>query len=134
MQHPYNTNANSMQIRPIHTNKDYQEALSRIEILLDARPGSAEADELEILGLLVDEFEKKHFPIDEPDPIEAIKFRMEQLGLTQNDLAKILGSRSRASEILSGKRSLSLTQIRLVNKKLDIPLDVLIRETENQAG
>jgi HTH-type transcriptional regulator / antitoxin HigA len=123
-----------MQIRPIHTDKDYQEALSRIEILLDARPGSAEADELEILGLLVDEFERKHFPIDEPDPIEAIKFRMEQLGLTQNDLAKILGSRSRASEILSGKRSLSLTQIRLINKNLGIPLDVLIREPENQAG
>ncbi|MFO8030756.1 MAG: helix-turn-helix domain-containing protein [Cyclonatronaceae bacterium] len=123
-----------MQIRPIHTNKDYQEALSRIEILLDSRPGSAEADELEILGLLVNEFERKHFPIDEPDPIEAIKFRMEQLGLTQNDLAKILGSRSRASEILSGKRSLSLTQIRLINKNLGIPLDVLIREPENQAG
>jgi len=123
-----------MQIRPIHTNKDYQEALSRIEILLDSRPGSAEADEQEILGLLVDEFERKHFPIDEPDPLEAIKFRMEQLGLTQNDLAKILGSRSRASEILSGKRSLSLTQIRLINKNLGIPLDVLIREPENQAG
>jgi len=123
-----------MQIRPIRTDKDYQEALSRIELLLDARPGSDEADELEILGLLVDEFERKHFPIDEPDPLEAIKFRMEQLGLTQNDLAKILGSRSRASEILSGKRSLSLTQIRLVNKKLGIPLDVLIRDPENQAG
>lgn len=123
-----------MQIRPIHTDKDYQEALSRIELLLDARPGSAEADELEILGLLVNEFERKHFPIDEPDPIEAIKFRMEQLGLTQNYLATILGSRSRASEILSGKRSLSLNQIRLINKKLGIPLDVLIREPENQAG
>jgi HTH-type transcriptional regulator / antitoxin HigA len=123
-----------MQIRPIHTDKDYQEALSRIEVLLDASPGSAEADELEVLGLLVDEFEKKHFPINEPDPLEAIKFRMEQLGLTQNDLAKIFGSRSRASEILSGKRSLSLTQIRLVNKKLGIPLEVLIREPENQSS
>lgn len=123
-----------MQIRPVHTDKDYQEALSRIEQLFDARPGSTEADELEVLGLLVDEFEKKHFPIDEPDPLEAITFRMEQLGLTQNDLAKILGSRSRASEILSGKRSLSLNQIRLINKTLGIPLDVLIREPEAQAS
>jgi len=123
-----------MQIRPIHTDVDYQKALSRIEALLDAPPGSSEAEELEILGILVDEYEKKHFPIDEPDPLEAITFRMEQLGLTQNDFAKILGSRSRASEILSGKRSLSLNQIRLINKKLGIPLDVLIHEHENQSN
>ncbi|MBP3193332.1 helix-turn-helix domain-containing protein [Natronogracilivirga saccharolytica] len=123
-----------MQIRPIHTDEDYKKALSRIEVLFDARPGSPEADELEILGILVDEYERKHFPIDAPDPIEAITFRMEQLGLTQNDLANILGSRSRASEILSGKRSLSLNQIRLINKKLGIPVEVLIREPENQSG
>ena len=123
-----------MQIRPIHTDKDYQIALSRIEVLFDARPGSAEADELEILGILVDEYEKKHFPIDEPDPLEAIRFRMEQLGLTQKDLSKILESRSRASEILSGRRSLSLNQIRLISKKLEIPVEVLIRQPENQAS
>lgn len=123
-----------MQIRPIHTDEDYKKALSRIEVLFDARPGSPEADELEILGVLVDEYERKHFPIDEPDPLEAITFRMEQLGLTQNDLANILGSRSRASEILSGKRSLSLNQIRLINKKLGIPVEVLVREPENQSG
>ena len=123
-----------MQIRPIHTDEDYKKALSRIEVLFDARPGSPEADELEILGILVDEYERKHFPIDAPDPIEAITFRMEQLGLTQNDLANILGSRSRASEILSGKRSLSLNQIRLINKKLGIPVEVLVREPENQSG
>ena len=119
-----------MQIQPIHTEDDYQKALNRIEEIFDAKPGSVEGDELEILGILVDEYEKKHFPIESPKPVEAIKFRMDQLGLEQKELAKILGSKSRASEILSGKRSLSLRQIKLLYKKLGIPAEILIQETE----
>ncbi|MEX2362131.1 MAG: helix-turn-helix domain-containing protein [Balneolaceae bacterium] len=119
-----------MQIQPIHTEDDYKKALNRIEEIFYATPGSSEGDELEILGILVDEYEKKYFPIEAPKPVEAIKFRMDQLGLEQKDLAKILGSKSRASEILSGKRSLSLRQIKLLYKKLGIPAEVLIQEPE----
>jgi len=119
-----------MQIRPIHTEDDYQKALSRIEEIFDARPGSEEGDELEILGILVDEYEKKHFPIEAPKPVEAIKFRMDQLGMQQKDLARLLSSKSRASEILSGKRSLSLRQIKILYRKLGIPAEVLIQEPE----
>jgi len=86
-----------------------------------------DGDELEILGILIDQYENEHFPIDLPDPIEAIKFRMEQLGYTQTDLAKVVGLKSRASEILSGKRKLSLEMIRQLHDKLNIPTDVLIQ-------
>jgi HTH-type transcriptional regulator / antitoxin HigA len=119
-----------MQIQPIHTEKDYENALARIEEIFDAESGTKEGDELEILGILIDEYEKKHFSIEAPTPIEAIKFRMDQLGLEQKDLAKILGSKSRASEILSGKRSLSLRQIKILYRKLGIPAEVLIQEPE----
>lgn len=119
-----------MQIQPIHTEKDYKNALTRIEEIFDAKPGSKKGDELEILGILVDEYEKKYFPIEAPKPVEAIKFRMDQLGMAQKDLAEILGSKSRASEILSAKRSLSLRQIKILYKKLGIPAEVLIQEPE----
>jgi len=119
-----------MQIHPIHTEDDYQKALNRIEEIFDTKAGTNEGDELEILGILVDEYEKKHFPIEAPKPVEAIKFRMEQLGMEQKDLAKLLGSKSRASEILSGKRSLSLRQIKILYRKLGIPAEVLIQEQE----
>lgn len=119
-----------MQIQPIHTEEDHQKALERIEEIFDAKPGTKEGDELEILGILVDEYERKHFPIEAPKPVEAIKFRMEQLGMEQKDLAKLLGSKSRASEILSGKRSLSLRQIKIMYRKLGIPAEVLIQEPE----
>jgi HTH-type transcriptional regulator / antitoxin HigA len=119
-----------MQIKPIHTEVDYQKALERIEEIFDAKPGTQEGDELEILGILVDEYEKKHFPIEAPKPVEAIKFRMEQLGMEQKDLARLLGSKSRASEILSGKRSLSLRQIKILYRKLGIPAEILIQEAE----
>ncbi|MCA1746984.1 MAG: helix-turn-helix domain-containing protein [Bacteroidales bacterium] len=119
-----------MQIKPIHTERDYQKALDRIEEIFDARPGSKEGDEMEILGILIDEYEKKHFLIEAPKPVEAIKFRMDQLGMQQKDLAKLLGSKSRASEILSGKRSLSLRHIKLLYQKLGIPAQVLIQEPE----
>ena len=119
-----------MQIQPIHTDQDYENALARIEEIFDAKPGSKEGDELEVLGILVDEYEKKNFPIDAPKPVEAIKFRMEQMGMEQKDLAKLLGSKSRASEILSGKRSLSLRQIKILYQKLGIPAEVLIQGPE----
>ena len=116
-----------MNLKPIKTKKDYQQALERLELIFDANNGTKEGDELEILGILIDQYENEHFPIDLPDPIEAIKFRMEQLSYTQTDLAKVLGLKSRASEILSKKRKLSLDMIRQLHDKLNIPTDVLIQ-------
>lgn len=116
-----------MALKPIKTKKDYQAAISRLEIIFDAKPGSKEGDELEILGLLIDKYEEEKFPVNFPDPIEAIKFRMEQMGYTQNDLAKVVGLKSRASEILSRKRKLTLEMIRSLNKTMHIPTDVLIQ-------
>jgi len=116
-----------MNLKPIKTKKDYQQALGRLELIFDAKKGTKEGDELEILGILIDQYENEHFPIDLPDPIEAIKFRMEQLGYTQSDLAKVVGLKSRASEILSKKRKLSLDMIRRLHEKLNIPTDVLIQ-------
>jgi HTH-type transcriptional regulator/antitoxin HigA len=111
----------------LKTKKDYDQALERLEVIFDAKKGSKEGDELEILGMLIEQYENEHFPIDLPDPIEAIKFRMEQLGYTQTDFAKIVGLKSRASEILSRKRKLSLEMIRQLHDKLNIPTDVLIQ-------
>ena len=116
-----------MNLKPIKTKKDYQQALERLELIFDAKKGTKEGNELEIQGILIDQYEKEHFPIDLPDPIEAIKFRMEQLGYTQTDLANIVGLKSRASEILSKKRKLSLEMIRQLHEKLNIPTDVLIQ-------
>jgi HTH-type transcriptional regulator/antitoxin HigA len=116
-----------MDLKLIKTKKDYQQALDRLELIFDSKKGTKEGDELEILGILIDQYEKEHFPIDLPDPIEAIKFRMEQLGYTQTDLAKVVGLKSRASEILSKKRKLSLDMIRQLHNKLNIPTDVLIQ-------
>lgn len=114
-------------VKPIKTKKDYEQALERLEIIFDAKKGTPEGDELEILGILINQYEDEYFPVDLPDPIEAIKFRMEQLGYTQNDLAKVVGLKSRASEILNKKRKLSLEMIRQLHEKLNIPTDVLIQ-------
>lgn len=119
-----------MNISPIHSEQDYENALARIEEIFESKPGTREGDELELLGILVEEYEKKHFPIDAPKPIEAIKFRMEQLGMGQKDFAKLIGSRSRASEILAGKRNLSLKQIQIIHRNLGIPAEILISEPE----
>ena len=116
-----------MKLKLIKTKKDYQQALARLEVIFDAKKGSPEGDELEIMGILIDQYENEHFPIDLPDPIEVIKFRMEQLGYTQADLAKVVGLKSRASEILNKKRKLSLDMIRQLHEKLNIPTDVLIQ-------
>jgi HTH-type transcriptional regulator/antitoxin HigA len=116
-----------MNIKPIKTEKDYQMALERLEVVFDAKSGTAEGDELELLGILISQYENEHFPIDLPDPIEAIKFRMEQLDYNQNDLARVIGLKSRVSEILNRKRKLSLDMIRKLHEVLHIPTDVLIQ-------
>ena len=116
-----------MKIKPIRTKEDYQKALERMGEIFDAAKGTEQGDELEILSILIDNYEKDHFPIDLPDPIEAIKFRMEQLGMKQKDLADVVGYKSRVSEILNKKRKLSLEMIRNLSKKLKIPPEILIQ-------
>jgi HTH-type transcriptional regulator/antitoxin HigA len=116
-----------MEIKLIKTAQDYSAALERLELIFDAKKGSSEGNELEVLGLLIEQYENEHFPIEFPDPIEAIKFRMEQMGYTQNDLAKIVGLKSRASEILNKKRKLSLKMIRQLHENMNIPTEVLIQ-------
>jgi HTH-type transcriptional regulator/antitoxin HigA len=116
-----------MTIKPINNESDYQEALKRLEIIFDSKKGTPEGDELEILGILLEKYENEHFPIDFPDPIEAIKFRMEQMGYNQTDLAKIVGLKSRASEILNKKRKLTLEMIRSIHDRMNIPTEVLIQ-------
>jgi HTH-type transcriptional regulator/antitoxin HigA len=116
-----------MAIRPIKTKKDYKSALDRLAVIFDAKPETSQGDELEILGILINTYEQEHYPIDYPDPIEAIKFRMEQLGYTQSDLANIVGLKSRASEILNKKRKLTLKMIRSLHRTLNIPTNVLIQ-------
>ncbi len=116
-----------MNIKPIKKEQDYQEALDRLEVIFDAKKGSPEGDELEILGLLIEKYESMYFPIDLPDPIEAIKFRMEQMGYTQSDLVKIIGLKSRVSEILNKKRKLTLEMIRKIHLALNIPTEILVQ-------
>ncbi len=115
-----------MIIKPIKTRRDYQNALKQIEKLWDAKPNSAKGDRLEVLVTLVEAYEEKHYKIEPPDAIEAIKFRMEQLGLKQSDLAKYLGGRSRASEVLNRKRKLTVDMMRSLRKHLDIPPESLL--------
>jgi len=114
--------------RLIKNEEDYDGALFRIEKLMDAKSGTAEMDELELLTALVEMYEKRHFPISPPDPIDAIKFRMEQLGLSQKDMAPYIGNKSKVSEVLNGKRSLTLAMMRALNKGLGISAEVLLKE------
>lgn len=116
-----------MNIKPIKTEADYEQALERLELIFDSKKGSANGDELEILSILIENYENEHFPIGFPDPVEAIKFRMEQMGYNQNDLAKVVGLKSRASEILNKKRKLSLEMIRQLHQSFNIPTEVLIQ-------
>ena len=117
----------TMKVKPIKTKKDYALAMQRLYNIFDAKPGTPEGDELEVLGILIEKYENDHYPIDYPDPIEAIKFRMEQLGYSQNDLAEVVGLKSRASEILNKKRKLTLEMIRQLHNQLNIPTQVLIQ-------
>src|SRR5437016_12934727 len=115
-----------MKPKVIKTESDHVAALSRIEQLMDAKRTTPQCDELELLSLLVHDYEEKVFPIDKPDPIEAIRFRMEQQGLKPADLVPFLGGRSRVSEVLSGRRTLSLKMIRALVRGLGIPAEVLL--------
>lgn len=117
-----------MEWKVIKTKKEYQKALKRLESIFDASRNTKEGDELELLSLLIANYEQERHSIDFPDPIEAIKFRMEQLGYKQKDLAEALGLKSRVSEILNRKRKLTLDMIRKLNEELGIPTDVLVRE------
>jgi|TARA_R110000796_G_C14358165_1_gene412472 HTH-type transcriptional regulator/antitoxin HigA len=117
-----------MNIAPIRNEKDYQKALERLEEIFDSKKGTEQGDELEILSILIDRFENENFPIGMPDPIEAIKFRMEQMGMKQKDLAEVVGFKSRVSEILNKKRKLTLDMIRKLNTTLHIPTEVLIQD------
>ncbi|MEN8226871.1 MAG: helix-turn-helix domain-containing protein [Bacteroidota bacterium] len=115
-----------MTIKPIKSEEDYQSALLRMEEIFHAEEGSPEGDEAEILVLLIEKFENEHYPIEDPDPIEAIKFMMEQNGLKKKDLAEIIGYKSRVSEILSRKRKLSLEMMRNLHDKLNISYESLM--------
>ena len=117
-----------MKILPIRNEKDYQKALDRLEDIFDSKKGTEEGDELEILSILIDRYENENFPIGMPDPIEAIKFRMEQMGMNQKDLAEVVGFKSRVSEILNKKRKLTLNMIRKLNSTLHIPTEVLVQD------
>jgi HTH-type transcriptional regulator / antitoxin HigA len=115
-----------MTITPIRSKRDYERTLHRIEALMDAKPRTKAGNELDVLTTLVEAYETKHYAVCPPDPVEAIKFRMDQLGITRKDLEAMLGGRGRVSEILTRKRSLSLEMIRRLHRKLHIPLESLI--------
>lgn len=118
----------NMQLSPIRTEADYEKALERIDVLMDLEPeiGTAEGDELEVLAMLVEKYEEQHWQIATPDPIEAIKYRMEEMGLKQKDLVPIIGSKSKVSEVLNRKIGLSLSMISNLSAQLHIPLEVLV--------
>jgi HTH-type transcriptional regulator/antitoxin HigA len=116
-----------MNIKPIKTKMDHKLALKRLEVIFDAKPGSSEGNELEILSILIEHYENKQLRIEHPDPIEAIKFRMEQLGYRSSDLAQLIGYKSRVSEILHKKRKLTIDMVRVLSKKLNIPAEILIQ-------
>lgn len=117
-----------MEIKPIKSESDYYKSLARLEIIFDAKIGTPESDEADILGLLIDDFEKKKFPIESPDPIEAIKIRMEELQLKQIDLVDELGGKNRVSEILNRKRKLTVEMIRNLTKRLNLSPELLISD------
>jgi HTH-type transcriptional regulator / antitoxin HigA len=117
-----------MELRPIKTDADYQAALKRLEEIFDAKLGSPESDELDILGLMVDDYENKHYPIEAPDPIEAIKIRMEEMHLKQVDLIPDIGGKSRVSEILNRKRRLTVDMIRKLSIRLNLSASLLIKD------
>lgn len=117
-----------MILKILKTKEDYEAALIRLEAIFDSKKGEDTADELELLTLLLENYENQQHPIDLPDPIEAIKFRMDQLGFKQKDLAKALGQKSRVSEVLNKKRKLSIEMIRKLHETLGIPSEVLIRD------
>ena len=121
----------NMQIKPIKSERDYRRVLEQIDRLMDARPKTAEGDRLDVLATLAQAWEEKHHAIKSPDPIEAIRFAMEQRGLTRRDLEPLIGSRARVAEVLNGKRALTLAMIRRLHQTLNIPAESLIGESRS---
>jgi HTH-type transcriptional regulator/antitoxin HigA len=117
-----------MKLKVLKTEEDYNKALKRLEVVFDSPEDTPEGDEADILGLLIEKYEDEHYPIEAPDPIEAIKFRMEQMNMDKQDLAKVIGYKSRVSEIFNHKRKLNLKMIRNLHDKLNIPYESLITE------
>ena len=117
-----------MEIKLIKTDDDYKEALRSLEVVFDAPVNSPEGDRAELLSILIEKYENQNYPIEAPDPIEAIKFRMEQMDMDNNDLAKIIGYKSRVSEIFNKKRKLTLSMIRNIHHKMNIPYESLISD------
>ena len=120
------------EVRPIRTKRDYETALKEVERLWGAKAGTPDGDRLDVLATLIDAYETEHHPMDPPDPIEAIKFRMEQQGLTRRDLEEIIGTRTRIAEVLSRKRGLSIAMIRRLHERLGISAEVLIRPSRKE--
>ncbi len=118
----------TMNLKPIKTDADYKAALNRLEEIFDAPIDSPESDELDILGLIVDDYENKHYPIEAPDPIEAIKIRMEEMQLKQKDLVNEIGGKSRVSEVLNRKRRLTIDMVRNLTTRLNLSANLLIKE------
>ena len=124
-----------MNIVPIKSQRDYRRALKEIEGLMDARRNSPKGDRLDVLATLIDAYETRHYPMDPPDPIEAIQFRMEQQGLSRKDLEPMIGTRARVAEVMNRRRSLSIDMIRRLHDQLGISAEVLIRPTrEDEAA
>lgn len=117
-----------MTLKLIKTENDYQIALARLDEIFDAKSGTSESDEADILALLIDEYENKNFPIEAPDPIEAIKIRMEELNLKQKDLVGIIGGKSRVSEILNKRKKLTVEMVRTLAERLNLSVQILIRD------
>jgi len=117
-----------MNLKPIKTEEDYNISLKRLEVIFDAPVGTIDSDEADILGLMIDEYEKKHYPIESPDPIEAIKIRMEEMQLKQIDLIDAIGGKSRVSEILNRKRKLTVEMIRKLTPRLNLSPGLLIND------
>jgi HTH-type transcriptional regulator/antitoxin HigA len=117
----------SNEVRPIRTQADYEESLAEVGRLWGSKTGTPDGDRLDVLVTLIDQYETEHFPIDIPDPIDAIEFRMQQQGLTRKDLESLIGTRSRVAEVLNRRRSLSVRMIRSLHDGLGIPAEILIR-------
>jgi len=122
------------EVKPIRTKRDYETALREVERLWGAKSGTRDGDRLDVLATLIDAYEAEHYPMDPPDPIEAIKFRMEQQGLTRRDLEDIIGTRTRIAEVLNRKRGLSVAMIRRLHERLGISVEVLIRPSRKNAA
>jgi HTH-type transcriptional regulator / antitoxin HigA len=124
----------AVEVKPIRSKADHEAALEEVARLWGAKAGTRKGDRLDVLATLIDAYEAEHYPMDPPDPIEAIKFRMEQQGLTRRDLEDIIGTRTRIAEVLNRKRALSIGMIRRLHRRLGISAEVLIRPSRKQAA